>query len=315
MNEEYLWDRSGPPDPEIVQLEGVLGKLRWQETDRIDQRHRKRKIWTWVALAAVLLIGIAVGVGRMRTMGPVTAWRLSVENGETSAIRAGQVIETHAAKRATVESELIGRVEMEPQSRLRFVSTRSHEERFALDRGTIHALIWAPPAQFVVDTPAAKAVDLGCQYTLQVGDDGGGLLMVETGWVAFQWRDLESFIPAGAACRTRPGQGPGTPYFLDAPHELTEAIIRFDSTKDARALQIALSKARQQDALTLWHLMLRTQGTQRGEVFDRFATLVTLPPGVKRALILQGDSNAIDAAWNALDLGSTDWWRSWKRRW
>ena len=29
MNEEYLWDKSGEPDPEIAQLEEILGtKLR-----------------------------------------------------------------------------------------------------------------------------------------------------------------------------------------------------------------------------------------------------------------------------------------------
>jgi hypothetical protein len=27
---------------------------------------------------------------------------------------------------------------------------------------------WATPRQFVVDTPAARAIDLGCQYTVTV---------------------------------------------------------------------------------------------------------------------------------------------------
>ena len=27
MSDEYLWDRSGPPDPEIERLEGLLGRL------------------------------------------------------------------------------------------------------------------------------------------------------------------------------------------------------------------------------------------------------------------------------------------------
>ena len=317
MSEDYLWDRSGKPDPEIVRLEKLLGPLRYQETNQtVRARSSRRTMWTWAAVAAALLIlGIAAGVGRMRTAGPVTSWQLSVGGEKKSAIRAGQVIETHAAEGATVDSELVGRVEVEPQSRLRLVSVRGHEERFALDRGVIHALIWAPPAQFVVDTPAAKAVDLGCQYTLQVGDDGGGFLKVESGWVAFQWRDLESFIPAGAACRTRVGRGPGTPYFLDAPESLTEAVRRFDLTGGTGALRRVLAGARQRDALTLWHLLLRTQGTQRGEVFDRFAALVTLPPGLERAAILQGDRSAVDAAWNALDLGSSSWWRGWKQRW
>jgi hypothetical protein len=30
MNEEYLWDKSGEPDPEIQELEETLGSLRYQ---------------------------------------------------------------------------------------------------------------------------------------------------------------------------------------------------------------------------------------------------------------------------------------------
>src|SRR6185436_19869607 len=30
MNEDYLWDKSGEPDPQIQQLEEILGTLRYQ---------------------------------------------------------------------------------------------------------------------------------------------------------------------------------------------------------------------------------------------------------------------------------------------
>ena len=30
MNDDYLWDRTGEPDPEIQELEEVLGTLRYQ---------------------------------------------------------------------------------------------------------------------------------------------------------------------------------------------------------------------------------------------------------------------------------------------
>ena len=69
-------------------------------------------------------------------------------------------------------------------------------KRVALDHGTIHAFIWAPPGQFVVDTPSARAVDLGCSYTLQVDASGAGLVRTALGWVGFQLNGRESFIPA-----------------------------------------------------------------------------------------------------------------------
>jgi hypothetical protein len=163
--------------------------------------------------------------------------------------------------------------------------------------------------EFVVDTPAATTIDLGCKYTLHVGHDGTGLLDVEMGWVAFQWGNLESFIPAGASCTTRPGRGPGTPHFSDAPAEFQSALNRVDESGDLIALQVVLAAARKRDALTIWHLLSRTQGHERVVVFTRFSQLAKLPPTVTNIDILREDPAAMDRAWNALDLGNTDWWR------
>ena len=90
------------------------------------------------------------------------------------------------------------------------------------------ARIWAPPRLFFVDTPSAVAADLGCAYTLEVDENGGSLLRVTSGWVALQLKDRESIVPAGAACETQPGIGPGTPYFEDAPTVFREALRKID---------------------------------------------------------------------------------------
>lgn len=320
MNEDYLWDRSGKPDAEVARLEEILGQFRLSGTHRhfaLPKRPRPQRRWILASAAAVLIVGTAMAfvIHTIQTMGAPTSWQLSVGGRKPRAIRAGQAIDTPDGIRATIESEFAGRIDIEQQSRLRLLSADNSGQRFALDHGTIHALIWAPPTKVVVDTPAAQTVDLGCQYTLRVAADGAGFLTVETGWVAFQWRNVESFIPAGAACATQPGRGPETPYFLDAPEALTTAVSRFDTTGDWEALKVALPLARERDALTLWHLLERTKGTQRGEIFDRFAALVTLPPAVSRDAILRGDRSAFDGAWDALGLGDTSWWREWKRQW
>jgi hypothetical protein len=320
MSEDYLWDRSGDPEPDVVRLEQLLGELRWSERALQHagqaQWRRKKQWWMITAAATVLLcLGAAFLVPRMHTMHDTTSWRLSRTGQKPSAVRAGQVIETMGSTGATMESELVGEVDIEPDSRLRVIAAHNDRQRMALDRGTIHASIWAPPAMFVVDTPSAKTVDLGCQYTLSVAKDGKGFLTVEIGWVAFQWHNIESFIPAGAACTTRPGHGPDTPYFLDAPAALTKAVAQFDLTGKTQDLNAALAVARPRDGLTLWHLLQRTKGQERAEVFDRFATLVKLQPNLTREGILSGDRKSMDAAWDALDLGDTSWWREWKRDW
>ena len=47
-----------------------------------------------------------------------------------------------------------------------------------------------------------------------------------SGWVAFEFRGIESFVPAGASCRTDPRRGPGTPRYDNAPQAYRDAITR-----------------------------------------------------------------------------------------
>lgn len=318
--EDYLWDGSGEPAPDVAHLETVLESLRWSGRQPVLPLTTAATWWpqnrVWfLAAAALVTLGLgAVFVSQSRLSQSVTSWQLSVAGKNQSSVRSGQVIETGAGS-ALLESESIGEVQIDSNSRLRLLATRQDQNRLALDHGTIHAFIWAPPTKFVVDTPAANAVDLGCQYTLSVANDGRGFLTVETGWVAFQWKSIESFIPEGAACTTRMEHGPDTPYFLDAPEVLTKSLAQFDSTGDDQALRSVISAARPRDALTLWHLLERTRGVERAEVFDRFAELAALPSSIKRESILRGDRESLDAAWDALKLGNTSWWREWKRNW
>jgi hypothetical protein len=313
MSDEYLWNRTGPPDEEVVSLEKLLGPLAYKEPKQLRLVYRRlvyrRPVYRWLAVAAMLLGALAFTAPYWRPA-PLTDWRLA----SGARLRSGQLLETGADTGTTLESQFTGHLDIDPQSRLRLVRSAGGEQRFELQRGTLHALIWAPPGRFVVDTASAKTIDLGCRYTLQVAEDGTGLLSVETGWVAFEWQRRESFIPAGAVCITRPGRGPGTPWFADAPEPLRRAVSAFDTGADGASLAAALRAARPRDSLTVWHLMVRARGGQRAEAFERLANLVSLPAQVTREAVLRGDPAALDAAWNALNLGSTDWWREWKRK-
>jgi hypothetical protein len=142
------------------------------------------------------------------------------------------------------------------------------------------------------------AADLGCAYTLEVDDQGAGLLRVTAGWVALELKDRESMVPTGAACETRPGVGPGTPYFEDAPAPFRKALETVDFGQDAvaksGALEVMLSEARVRDTLTLWHLLARVEGQDRARVYDRIAALVPPPTGVTREGTLRLDQQMLD---------------------
>lgn len=322
MNDRYLWDRSGPPDPEVERLERLLAPLAHRPAARpgLAVVPRQQRAWRMLAAAAAVALA-ATSLLRFETAGgAATGWQIahvegaaSVGNREARAdmeLRAGQILRTGRNSELLLQDDDLGRVDLGPESEMRASGTG----RLALNRGRLHAFIWARPRQFVVDTPSARAVDLGCEYTIDLQRNGDGLLKVSLGWVAFQHEGRESFIPAGAQCMTRRRTGLGIPYYDDAPPALAQAVLSFDRG-DTAALVAILAAARPQDGLTLWHLLTRVRAEDRGAVFDRFAQLVKLPPEVTREKAIAKDGPTIDLCWNALNLQNTDWWRGWERDW
>lgn len=65
MNDDYLWDKTGEPDPQVQQLEEILGTLRYQpkplEIPKDLPLARRRNYFPWLAIAATVLLGILVG--------------------------------------------------------------------------------------------------------------------------------------------------------------------------------------------------------------------------------------------------------------
>jgi FecR-like protein len=272
----------------------------WQENQSRPARPRVQFRWAFAAIL-LLLVGGAV---YWRLHRPEIRWDVARLDGVpsvgakalsgTGRIRAGEWIETDGRSRANVKVGEIGFLEVEPNTRVRVVMERPNEHRLALARGEIRATISAPPKLFFVDTAAGTAVDLGCEYALSTDEDGSGLLRVTKGWVSFQWKDLESLVPAGASCRTRAHAGPGIPYFDDAPESFKQAVDNFGFVKSVDGgLGMILSAARVRDTLTLWHLLSRVDVTQRALVYDRIAALTPVPAGISRDLALQLDPDTL----------------------
>lgn len=210
-------------------------------------------------------------------------------------LAVGEWLETDSSSRAKINVADIGQVDIGPNSRVRLVGTRSTEHRLALQRGRLHAFINAPPRLFIVETPSATAIDLGCSYTLEVDDAGRSVLHVTSGWVALERKGRESIVPAGAICVTQPGKGPGTPYFDDASARFQAALTRLDfQNGGAKALSVVLAESREYDTLTLWHLLSRVSGAERSRVYERMASLIAPPQGVTREGVLRLDKGMLD---------------------
>jgi ferric-dicitrate binding protein FerR (iron transport regulator) len=303
MDDRYLWDRTGPPDPEIAQLEEALGRFRHKGEIPASPRRRSFPARRLLAVAAVLVA--ACGALWIARLDRAVEWRVERLEGEPvvgstpvsqgARLPVGIRIETNGASRAKLGIARIAEITIAPNSRMRLVKSRPTEQRLALERGRISANISAPPRIFFVETPSALAVDLGCSYTLEVDEAGTGLLRVETGWVAFEGGGRESIVPAGAVCATRPQTGPGTPYYEDAAPEFRRALDLYDfGSAGEQALPEILNAARRRDGLTLWHLLSRAGGVEREVVYERLARLVPPPGGVTRDGALRGDRRMLE---------------------
>ena len=221
----------------------------------------------------------------------------------TEKIAVGEWLETDNSSRAKIKVADIGFVNIDPNSQVQLVKTQTSEHRIALKKGKLSAFIMAPPRLFVVDTPSATAVDLGCAYTLEVDEAGNSLLHVTSGWVSFVLRGRESFIPAGAMCATRKGEGIGTPYFANASEAFKSTLQKLDFSNGEIADTLVakiLTEARAEDALTLWHLLdqPKWQTGFREQIFDRLAVLTPPPSGVTRAGILSSNRKMLDRWWH-----------------
>jgi hypothetical protein len=338
----YLWDKSGVADPEIARLEGLLARYRHDQPLRPMlapsatwlQRIRG---WRWISaatVAAILIVAAAIYLDvqnrlQWKTGNPWKVVKLAGTpkiNGEDSdswgQLPLGQMLQTDGVSRAELHVGRIGVVEVQPNTTVRLLETRSGRHRMELVEGAISARTWAPPFSFAVETRSATAFDLGCAFTLEAHHDGSGVVRVTSGWVQFAFDDIQALVPAGAEAVTREGLGPGTPYFSDTSAAFKAALAQFDLSRvddAARALALngVLVAAGKRDAISLLNVFRKVSPEQRGLVFDRLAVLSPPPPGVTREAVVAGSVQALDPWWAQVEAETgvgdpKSWLGNWK---
>jgi len=316
VSNDYLYDRSGS-DPEVAQLEELLGAYRHDAplrelpgTPVRSLRARRIALIAVPVLAAaavvlVVLLRRTEEVPRAATACTgdtgfafnVTGGSASCAGGaaSTGSLTVGDWFETARDGVANVKVANIGEMTVYGDSKLRLVGTGPNEHRLELAHGKLSAHVVAPPRIFIIDTPAAAAVDLGCAYDMEVDGAGRTHLRVSTGAVSLEGKaGHTAYVLAGHEVDVVPGRGPGTPVAIDTTPAVRTAVAKLDAG-EAAGLPALLEAAQPNDMVTLWNVVARTAGAQRVQAIAKLETFAQLPLDVSRERVLAGEPAALDA--------------------
>lgn len=290
MSDDYLWDRSGPADPDVEKLEQLLSPLAH------DRPLRRKKRWPLYAgvgalVAAAAALAIVLALPRRESepppRSPDTGFDFIAREGtvlvnqralSTGTLATGDVLDTRDSHVELLIAD-IGRAELSPATQIRLERSDTAGRHLAIERGRMHARVSAPPRLFVVSTPAERVVDLGCEYTIEVDATGAGTVHVQSGQVELATRSGAVVVaPAGTHARIAPGDQPGLPLIDGAPSQLEDAAGRILAGHPEAAADV-IALATPADAITVIGLAA-VDPAHRAPALTRLAVLSPPPVGV-----------------------------------
>jgi ferric-dicitrate binding protein FerR (iron transport regulator) len=293
MNDDYLWDRSGEPDAEVQKLEALLGRYRsvsaMPDFNRVTVI-RRRRVWPFAVAATLILCAI---LGAFRFYTPANRWRAIDASGNAdvphSLLVAGDVVRTERGS-VRLRSPSVGTIDLGANTTVRLIENRRKRHRLALASGTIHAKTTSQPGVFVIDTPKARAIDLGCEYTLTIAPNGGGELHVIAGWVDLTHGYEQSLVPQGASAFIENDGSLTVPVFDDAAPAFQTAVRKHD-------ISTVVALARVRDAFTLLNLFRLSTPDERMLLYDRAKQLVPPPPSITRESVRYWTPESTELWW------------------
>lgn len=337
MDNDYLWDRTGPVDLEVARLERLL---RGHAHADVARRARvafpskpvvsvRRRGWRIAFAAAAMLAVCAIGAGawfqhRLHWEAG-EPWRVLAQQGDVridgrsqqaSSLTLDGTLETGQGAMTRLRAAGIGEVAVGAGSRVRLVETRTGRHRVQLEQGSLWARVWAPPGQFGVGVAGADVIDLGCEFLLKVDADGIGSLSVLSGWVQVDNLRREVLVPQGTRVRVNGDGAAGTPHAFSASPAFVAALEAIDARNgavdaDGEEVHRLIAESRQQDAISLLVLLRDYPQLAEGPMFERLAILLPTPLATRDAW--RSDRMAVlNAWWDALPYPRVKrWWTQW----
>ena len=250
-------------------------------------------------LAAVLVLGFIIyGVKNLNlntdrlsqqsTFGLESYWKVSNIQGNSlignsvmsgnDSIKEGEWIQTNNDSRAELIVANIGKVIIEPNSKVVFVKGADGNNRIMVEYGTINTVMNPNSRSFFVEMPSAVATDNGGSYTMTVDSTGDGLVYVRSGKVEIASPKRDAIIPAGSLVLTKKDVGVGTPFAENSSAKFKNALFNYDfgNCNDA-CVKTLLNNAKMGDAVTLVNLIPNVNKEYSDQVYTKLAGFVPPP--------------------------------------
>ncbi|MDQ3019684.1 MAG: FecR domain-containing protein [Bacteroidota bacterium] len=234
-----------------------------------------------------------IQLSQQSTFGLPTYWKVANVQGSpligdvsmqgVDSIKEGQSITTNDSSRAELIIADLGKVLIEPNSKVIFLKSSEGNNRIMVEYGTIDADMNSKQKTFFVEMPSAVASDLNGEYTLTIDSTGDGVVYVKSGKVQIQsGNNREAIVPAGNLVITRKDLGVGTPFNENSSAKFKNALFNLDFGKCGGAcVSTLLNSAKMSDAVTLVNLIDKVDNEYKDEVYTRVAKFVAPPRHVE----------------------------------
>jgi hypothetical protein len=284
-------------DEDLDQLAAKLSVLKHDAPMRAlpERPIRKRPLWIWpiagVGALIAFVVLLAQGTGDVALCGGSAGFQFSVTAGTatcggdamtTGVLPVDAALVTKHDGALTMKIADIGELTVFGDTALRLVATGPAGHHLALLAGHVSAKVTAPPKLFVVDTPGAPVVDLGCAYDLTVDPATGKThVRVTNGAVTLG----DAYVPATFEVDLARG-GRGTPVSVTATAAVRDAVAHFDAGGPISELVAA---ADMPDRVTLWNAIAKTHDASAIAKLEQLAPLPNM-----HDKLLAGDADAMD---------------------
>ena len=315
---EELWEGISEPNENETgfSLPEILYSPLNRGISRQDKYKFRNKLFRtkWIAVGAPLsavLITVLISVLYFSKAQPAF-WEVEALKGSPTAgsttfsksgvLALGEWLTTDSHSKARLIAGMAGEIDVDPGSRLQLLETKDTGCRIFLQSGKIDARIRAPAKHFLIITPSATAIDLGCSYTIEVDKKGSSILNVTDGKLIIKSGGSEEIITAGTICETRKNKSPGTPYSADASAEFKEALSNFDfGGRTEEELETVLEKSTEKEAVSLWYLLKNSKPERVRLIYDRLFELVPPPLSVTYEGLLKKNEKMLKDWWEEME--------------